>query len=45
MCSVYVIPEDAPMSSQEIAKAFDTGKFDDKLKALKSLVIQIIHDE
>ncbi|CAD8103287.1 unnamed protein product [Paramecium primaurelia] len=45
MCSVYVIPEDAPMSQQEIAKAFDTGKFEDKLKALKSLVIQIIHDE
>jgi hypothetical protein len=45
VCTVYVAPEDNPLTQQEIMAGLAGPKMEDRIKALKSLVIQTINDE
>jgi vesicle coat complex subunit len=44
-CTVYIRSEENSVSPQDIERALKEGKVEDKIKAIKSLVIAIIHDE
>lgn len=46
VCNFYIAQvESEVISFQEIQKTFETGKIDEKIIALKSLIISLIHDE
>lgn len=45
-CTIYIdLDEQNQPTSQEIQKTLETGKIEEKIKALKSLIIQLIHDD
>jgi hypothetical protein len=45
-CTIYIAQNDANIPNyQDLQKQIETGKLDDKIKALKSLIICIIHDD
>lgn len=45
-CYLYIQQNEQNIpNSQDLQKQLETGKVDDKIKALKSLIICIIHDE
>ena len=45
-CYFYIQQEDEDnLTNQEILKFLENGKFDEKIKALKKLIINILHDD
>ena len=45
-CYLYIQQNEQNIpNSQELQRQLETGKMEDKIKALKSLIISIIHDE
>lgn len=45
-CTIYIAQNDANIPNyQDLQKQIETGKLEEKIKALKSLIICIIHDE
>jgi vesicle coat complex subunit len=45
-CTLYIQPEDANTPPpNEIQKTLETGKYEDRIKALKQLITNIIHDD
>ena len=44
-CTVYLAAEEAAPSASDIEKELKDGKLPEKIKALKSLIISIIHDD
>ena len=45
-CTIYIDQDEQnQLSSQEIQKLLESSKADDKIKALKVLIIQLIHDD
>jgi vesicle coat complex subunit len=45
-CYLYIQQNEQNMpNSQDLQKQLETGKIEEKIKALKTLIISIIHDE
>ena len=45
-CTIYIDQDEQnQLSSQDIQKLLESSKSDDKIKALKALIIQLIHDD
>mgnify|MGYP002621811388 CR=1 FL=1 len=45
-CTIYIEQDEQNQpTAQEIQKALESGKMEDKIKALKNLIIALIHDD